>query len=337
MAKDFIINTNGLNTYGFRVLTSGIDTTQYSKNPVLLYMHRRGFDGSAPIGRVENLRVEGDELRGTPIFDSKDPFAAEIERKWEEGFIRMCSAGIDFIELSSSPEHLLQGQTRPTIVRSKLVEVSIVDIGSNDGALQLYDPSGKLLELAAGVDNALLPLLQTITPEPSAGTNHNKPTPPAAEEPAGGDHNKNLFTMNKILLTLGLAQAATEDEAVAAIDALKVNAKKAETIELARIEAAVDTAINRDKKATADKRDHLITLGKTAGFDVLQSTLDMLTPARKPSDIIVPAGGSPASPAVALSYTQLPEEQLLELRKNNRKEYIRLYKAEFGFEPVIED
>ncbi len=85
MAKDFIINTSGLNSYGTRVLTPGIDLTQYKRNPVLLYMHTRGFDGkSTPIGRVENIRVEGDELRGTPVFDMKDPFAAEIARKWEE-------------------------------------------------------------------------------------------------------------------------------------------------------------------------------------------------------------------------------------------------------------
>ena len=47
MAKDFIINTSGLNSYGTRVLTPGIDLTQYKRNPVLLYMHTRGFDGKS--------------------------------------------------------------------------------------------------------------------------------------------------------------------------------------------------------------------------------------------------------------------------------------------------
>ena len=117
MAKDFIINTSGLNSYGTRVLTPGIDLTQYKRNPVLLYMHTRGFDGkSTPIGRVENIRVEGDELRGTPVFDMKDPFAAEIARKWEEDFIRMCSAGLEPVELSTATEYLLPGQSRATVV-----------------------------------------------------------------------------------------------------------------------------------------------------------------------------------------------------------------------------
>ena len=44
----------------------------------------------------------------------------------------MVSAGIDILELSDQPEHLLQGQTSPTITKSKLYEVSLVDVGSND-------------------------------------------------------------------------------------------------------------------------------------------------------------------------------------------------------------
>lgn len=327
MAKDFIISTNGLNSYGTRVLTSGIDTTQFQKNPVLLYMHKRGFDGkSTPIGRVENIRVENDELRGTPVFDMKDPFAAEIGRKWEENFIRMCSAGLEPVEWSEAVEHLLPGQTRATVTRSKLVEVSIADIGSNDGALQLYEPSGQILQLAAGADNAFLPLLKAET------------TPTATEPAPGADNNGNnqtLFSMNKIFLTLGLPATATEDDAVNAITKLQTEAKRAEKLELARIETAVDMAISAHK-ATADKRENLITLGKKAGFESLQATLDMLTPAVKPNQFINPAGGAAASPAVTLAYSQMSEEQLTELKEKNPDEFLRLFKAEFGYVPKLE-
>lgn len=326
MAKDFIINTSGLNSYGTRVLTSGIDVGQFSRNPVLLYMHTRGFDGkSTPIGRVENIRVEGDELRGTPVFDTKDPFAAEIGRKWEENFIRMCSAGVEPVELSSAPEHLLPGQSRATVVRSKLVEVSIVDIGSNDDALQLYEPSGKLLRLASGVESEIVPLLK------------NANTPPAAEPAPGDDNgnNQNLFSMNKILLTLGLPATATEDDAVKAITKLQGEAAKVASLELARIETAVDAAIDA-KKATADKRDTLITLGKNAGFEALQSTIAMLTPVQKPTQLINPTSGAATGSSVELSYSQMSDEQLRKLEKENPNEFIRLFKAEFGFDPSLE-
>lgn len=325
MAKDFIINTSGLNSYGTRVLTPGIDLTQFKRNPVLLYMHTRGFDGkSTPIGRVENIRVEGDELRGTPVFDTKDPFAAEIARKWEEDFIRMCSAGLEPVELSTATEYLLPGQSRATVVRSKLVEVSIADIGSNDDALQLYEPSGQILRLASGVDSEIVPLLK------------NTHTP--AAEPAPGENNGNtqtLFSMNKILLTLGLPATATEDDAVNAITKLQSDAARVEMLELARIETAVDAAIEA-KKTTADKREHLISLGKKAGFDTLQSTIAMLTPVQKPTQLINPAGGAASGASVELAYSEMSDEQLRKLEKENPEKFMQLFKAEFGYAPKID-
>ena len=322
MAKDFIINTSGLNSYGTRVLTPGIDLTQYKRNPVLLYMHTRGFDGkSTPIGRVENIRVEGDELRGTPVFDMKDPFAAEIARKGEEDFIRMCSAGLEPVELSTATEHLLPGQSRATVVRSKLVEVSIADIGSNDDALQLYEPSGKILRLASGADSEIVPLLtNALTPAAE----------PAPEENNG--NNQTLFSMNKILLTLGLPATATEDDAVNAITKLQGDVA---CIELARIEAAVDAAIEA-RKTTADKRDHLITLGKKAGFDTLQSTIAMLTPVQKPTQLINPAGVAASGASVELAYSEMSDEQLRKLEKENPEKFMQLFKAEFGYVPKID-
>lgn len=322
MAKDFIINTSGLNSYGTRVLTPGIDLAQFKRNPVLLYMHTRGFDGkSTPIGRVENIRVEGDELRGTPVFDMKDPFAAEIARKWEEDFIRMCSAGLEPVELSTATEHLLPGQSRATVVRSKLVEVSIADIGSNDDSLKLYEPGGKILRLASGADSEIVPLLKNA---------HTPAAEPAPEENNG--NNQTLFSMNKILLTLGLPATATEDDAVNAITKLQGDVA---CIELARIEAAVDAAIEA-RKMTADKRDHLITLGKKAGFDTLQSTIAMLTPVQKPTQLINPAGGAASGASVELAYSDMSDEQLRKLEKENPEKFMQLFKAEFGYVPKID-
>ncbi len=270
MAKDFIINTSGLNSYGTRVLTPGIDLTQYKRNPVLLYMHTRGFDGkSTPIGRVENIRVEGDELRGTPVFDMKDPFAAEIARKWDE-------------------------------------------------------PSGKILRLASGADSEIVPLLKNA---------HSPAAEPAPEENNG--NNQTLFSMNKILLTLGLPATATEDDAVNAITKLQGDVARIETLELSRIEAAVDAAIEA-RKTTADKRDHLITLGKKAGFDVLQSTIAMLTPVQKPTQLINPAGGAASSASVELAYSEMSDEQLRKLEKENPEKFMQLFKAEFGYVPKID-
>lgn len=324
MAKEVIISTSGLNCYGGRVLTSGIDLTQFQKNPLLLWMHRRSFDRDAmPIGRIDNLRTDGDRLIGTPVFDQNDEFAKKIESKWENGFLRMASAGIEIIETSDAPEHLLQGQTRRTITRCRLEEVSIVDMGGNDEALQLYDRSGKVLKLAAGEDNDALPLL---APE--------KKDEPSGTAPDGKDNNqtkKSTQSMNKeFLQLLGLSETATEQEAVGALRLLKEKADKVETLQLASITAVVDGAI-AEKRITADKKEHFVNIGKAAGIDSLRTTLSLMQPVRKPTEVIrqtdAPRDDEPKTYA---KLSDVPAAELEQLREQRPQDYERLYKAEYG-------
>lgn len=164
--KEAIISTERINSYGSRVLTAGIDLTQYEKNPIVLFMHRRGRKEDMPIGIMTNLRVENGILYGTPKFDDDTEDERNISKKWDRGTLRMLSAGLDIIEWSEDPKLLVAGQTRPTITKSKLIEVSVVDIGANDDALQvgLYH-EGRLLTLAAGEESSHLPLLSLSTPK----------------------------------------------------------------------------------------------------------------------------------------------------------------------------
>lgn len=324
MAKEVIISTSSLNCYGGRVLTSGIDLTQFQKNPLLLWMHRRSFDRDAmPIGRIDNLRTDGDRLIGTPVFDQNDEFAKKIESKWENGFLRMASAGIEIIETSDAPEHLLQGQTRRTITRCRLEEVSIVDMGGNDEALQLYDRSGKVLKLAAGEDNDALPLL--------APEKNDDPTGTAPDGKVDNQTNKLTQSMNKeILQLLGLSETATEQEAVGALRLLKEKADKVETLQLASITAVVDGAI-AEKRITADKKEHFVNLGKAAGIDNLRETLSLMQPVKKPTEVIhqtdAPRDDEPKTYA---KLSDVPAAELEKMRTERPHDYERLYKAEYG-------
>ncbi|MRJ09168.1 hypothetical protein EDL99_09895 [Ornithobacterium rhinotracheale] len=145
MTHRFVINDeNIVNSYGYRVLTAGIDTKQYMRNPVVLYMHSRGFDkvngteGNEVIGRVVKLEKTGGQLIADVEFDTEDDFSKKIAGKVERGFLKMASIGADVIEASSNAEHILPGQIFETVTKSKLVELSIVDIGGNDNALKLH-------------------------------------------------------------------------------------------------------------------------------------------------------------------------------------------------------
>ena len=158
--KEAVISTPKLNCYGTRVLTNGIILEQYRKNPILLYMHTRSE--RLPIGTITNIRIDGDVLYGTPQIDGDTEEEKIIAQKWERGTLRMLSAGLEIIEISDDPSLLVPGQTRPTITKSKLNEVSIVDIGANDDALQcckIYE-NGSVLTLAMDEDAAFLPLLK---------------------------------------------------------------------------------------------------------------------------------------------------------------------------------
>ncbi|MDE6346809.1 MAG: phage protease [Muribaculaceae bacterium] len=328
MAKDVIISTGAVNCYGTRVLTEGIDLSQYERNPVLLWMHRRAFDGDAmPIGKVENLRVEDGKLIGTPVFDQNDDFARQIESKWESGFLRMASAALEPIETSADDALVLPGQTRETVTRSKLVEVSIVDIGGNDEALQLCGADGKLMKLAAGEDAPDLPLLQ-LTKEDN----------PEADEAAGEENNKpqnQTTAMNKEQLTLlGLPEGASDEQATAALQLMKTKADSAETLQLAAVTQCVDQAI-ADRKIVAEQRDHFIKLGKSAGAEMLADTFKAMPAQAKPNDTLnlsrqsAPGAGAPA-PKSYTKLSEVPQGELLTLRKDQPAEYMRLYKAEYG-------
>ena len=335
--KDVIISTEAVNSYGSRVLTAGIDLSQYERNPVLLWMHRRSWEpGAMPIGRVENLRVEDGKLIGTPVFDQNDDFAKKIESKWDNGYLRMASAGLEPIETTPDPTLIMPGQTRETVTRSKLVEVSIVDIGGNDEALQLYGQEGKLLKLAAGEDSPGLPLLQEKKEaDPDTGND-------AGEGEEINNTKINLTKMTKEeLALLGLPETATEEQATAALALMKGRADNAEQIQLAAVTQAVDQAV-AERRILAEQRDHYIKLGKAAGVQMLRDTLSTMHPQQKPGEVInlgkQSAPGAGEAPKTYTKLSEVPEAERLELRKNNPGEYMRLFKEEYGVDcPKLED
>jgi hypothetical protein len=313
--KEVVISNSKINSYGGRVLTAGIDLTQYERNPVLLWMHNRAWRGTKddilPLGTIANIRIEGDNLIGTPIFDESDDFAQQIKTKWEKGVLKMASAGIDIIEVSDDPKYLLPGQKRATVTKSKLIEVSIVDIGSNDDSLQLYN-EGKMLLLGSGTDNVLPEILIK---------NENR-------------------SMKTIALKLGLPETATETEILTKVGELQTQAgqstelaQRIEQLQLANINSIVDGAVTA-KKITADKKDHFIKLGKDAGVETLKSTLDCIMPAVKPTSLIHNTGEF--TPTEYKKLSEVPSDQIMDLRDNNRAEYIKLYKAEYGFMPNLD-
>lgn len=313
MAKKIkvLISNGKVNSYGFRVLTSGIDIEQYRKNPILLWMHHRPLGGSKdevlPLGVVEDLELAGDALYGTPVILANDEFSKGILERWENGTLKMVSPRFDDVEFSSEKEYLAPGQRGETVIKCKLTEVSIVDIGANDDALQLYK-DGENITLTLAGKKSQIPLI-----------------------------NKTSMDLTKIALALGLNEDATREEILAQI-ALCMQAQEQvgtlqtenDNIKLSAITGIVNQAV-QEKRIKEDQKDHFVALGKQIGTEMLTKTLSACSKAVdvKPMDVITPSVGHKSAYA---KLSDVPEDEIMLLREQNTDEYKRLYKAEYGIE-----
>lgn len=302
------ITNDSLNSYGTRVLTAGMNVEQYQRNPVLLYMHERGN----VIGYVKDLKVEDGEVTGELMFDEASELSVRCKKQYEFGSLKMVSAGLDILETSEDPELVVQGQTRPTVTKSKLFEVSLVDVGSNDDAIVLQK-DGKKITL--GKDSECpLPLLN----------NNNQ--------------NQKQMEQKMVAMQLGLPATATEAEINAKLDELKTAKEENERLQqknaaltLASITAAVEKAVG-EKRITPDKKDEFINLGKEVGQEKLERILSAISPQMKLSSVIGHQGGAATEPTTYKKLSDVPSGQLITLRKEQPDEYKRLYKEEYGME-----
>lgn len=303
------ISNDSLNSYGTRVLTAGMNVEQYNRNPVLLYMHERGN----VIGYVKDLKVENGEVTGELMFDEASDLSLRCKKQWEFGSLKMVSAGLDILETSEDEKLLVQGQTSPTITKSKLFEVSVVDIGANDDAIVLQR-DGKKITL--GRDSECpLPLLN----------NNNQKT--------------KQMEQKQFALQLGLPETATEAEINAKLGELKAAKEENEklqkekaTLTLASITTVVEKAVG-EKRIAPEKKEEFITLGKEIGAERLQSIFAAMSPQVKLSALVNHQADPVAQqPVTYTKLSEVPEDKLMELREKNPDQYKCLYKAEYGME-----
>ena len=314
------ISDETLNCYGTWIRTEGVDLTQYQKNPVMLWMHWRGVI----IGTIKDIRVENGEITGEPVFDEVREESKLAKQQWEKGSLRMGSPNFEVIEVSDDPALLKQGQRRPTITKCKLVEYSMVDIGGNDNNIRLTY-ANKELKLAEGEYCEVLPLLKESIINPNNKSKMNQ-------------------ELQAIALMLGLSAEATLTDVQKQVRTLLELKKENETlgnevktlkeqldgIQLSGITSMVDEAIKAGK-FTAEKKNHFVELGKKVGAESLKLTLDAMSVSMKPSTILnkPSAGGTPKQ---YQKLSDVPEAELKLMREEDKEQYKRLYKAEYGFE-----
>ena len=153
-----LCDSETINSYGFRTDVKGIDLSRFEKNPVMLYNH----DPLKVIGKWEDVQVVEaltghTVLTATPVFDKDDPFAAEIARKVEDGFIKGCSMGMMVVEMSRS-------KGIDTASKTILLEASIVSIPADENALVVYADKDRKQKLSINEFNKLYYSMENTEP-----------------------------------------------------------------------------------------------------------------------------------------------------------------------------
>jgi hypothetical protein len=142
--KRILVSDQSLNSYGFTVLTAGIDLARFRANPIMLFNHQRAMNGKTddvlPIGTWKDIVVEGEKLYATPVFDETDEFALRIKKKFEAGVLRAASIGISIKKML-----LNEADDSLALTKSQMQEISIVDIPSNQNAVAIYDEHDQLM------------------------------------------------------------------------------------------------------------------------------------------------------------------------------------------------
>lgn len=281
-SKRIIVISEKVNKFGFRALVDGIDLDQYLLNPIMLWMHYRAFGDKAsaylPIGNVKELKVEviediGKCITGLPFFDDTDDFAVSLYNKYENGTLRMASAGLLPVEWSEDLDLVIPGQRGATLVRSILEEISMVDIGADNNALSiaLYDVNHNRIELSLNSENAAIPLINIDK------TEMDKIELTAAKAAAllgvtELETSEQFETKIMEVVQLAARQKTQIETLTREKTEAETKLEEAEKLQLsAKIETLVQGAVD-DRKITADEKPEYVKLA-SASYETVEKLL----------------------------------------------------------------
>lgn len=129
-------STAAIDRYGEIVDQNTWQLDNYKKNAVILWAHNLTFgEDRPPIGKALDVRVQDGALHFDIQFDLSDEFAADIFRKYKEGFLNAFSVGfiphrIERVDDQNQP------QLRAVLKDNELLELSCVPVPANAEALQ---------------------------------------------------------------------------------------------------------------------------------------------------------------------------------------------------------
>lgn len=323
---EFILNTDGLNEYGFRILTKGIDLKDFRKNPIALWNHIRSggwADGAPinklPIGNWTDIKKTDEILTAKLRMDEITELDRAIVAKIKSGTIRAASIHIKVLEWSDNPKHLLQGQRRPTVTKSIMKEGSPVDLPGNASCVKL---SYRGIEVVLTGDkddeeklNSILPIIKLKSPKMEVLKKHLKLGAEASEADI-------LAAITKLENNNAQLQTKLNAAEEKAVEQEKLSAKD-------KAKSLVDSAISA-KKITESQRPAWESLALN-DFDSAKSALDGMTGFKSLSSNLEKDGKSNTNLDDKAKYDQNWKDGKLKLwLKENPEEFKKCYLAYYG-------
>lgn len=135
---EFVISTASVDRHGTVLNPDGWELDRFRANPVMAYQHDTHSTDPDDILGTWDLRVEGGQLIGKPVFEPAElnAKADKVRRKIEHGTLRAVSVG--FIPKKYHWGREADGERKDVLYldQNELLEVSIVAVPSNPDALR---------------------------------------------------------------------------------------------------------------------------------------------------------------------------------------------------------
>lgn len=317
-SKKFVVSDESINSYGFKVLTSGIQTADFLNNPVCLFNH----NPDKVIGLWQDLGVSGSIMTGIPAFDENDDEALKVFQKVEDDIIKGSSIGITALAWDGD-----------MITECILKEITVTPLPSNKNAVVLYNQEGIILS-----DDQAKQYLLSLKPA-DTNTDINK-------------SNKMNEKSKKALIALALEMGVTlmlsdsderfENIAETATQKFKDLKTQISTQAEEQAVALVDGAIAKNL-FTADERDFYLSSAKinyvatAAQIGKMQpvelNINNLLTTGGEAGKAAGAAGGDAADPRkdwTFSDYSKKDSSALYKMQTSDNKKFKELYKAEYN-------
>lgn len=315
MSKPFVLNDETVeNSYGFYVLTAGIDTKRFESNPVMLSDHVNS--NKSVLGKWTELQKSEGKLLAVPEFDIEDEDTKKIAGKVDRGYIKGASMGLLF-----KGENMIFLDGKVILKKCELVEGTLIPVPSNPNSLRLYLKEGVPI-----TEEELKQLCLAL--QPIEGETQNLDLNP-------------IHDMKKITLTLAVLTALSFDKATPEVDVEAVEAAvlslsnknaelsakvlafeaKEESAATLAIETMVSLAIT-EGRIPATKKEDFVKLA-TLNFDLAKSTLEGI-----PAKVVLGAGIVPVIPgdvSTVDQFEKLSHTQKLAFKESNPEGYKKLF------------